>query len=115
MGLEIRQTEDSRDGAGEFAKAIVQKTKRVILLKGNATEKILDAIKKYAQEEHAFDQSYEKQIEIADSMVVAVSLAQTHAEKGDVVLLSPGAASFGLFANEFDRGEKFKDAVAKLV
>ena len=27
------------------------------------------------------------------------------------VVFSPGATSFGMFANEFDRGNKFKDAV----
>lgn len=31
-----------------------------------------------------------------------------------VVLLSPGAASFGLFKHEFDRGEQFVEAVRKL-
>lgn len=33
------------------------------------------------------------------------------AKRGDVVLLSPGAASFGLFKNEFDRGDQFKKLV----
>jgi len=28
--------------------------------------------------------------------------------------LSPAAASFGLFQNEFDRGEKFKTAIKKI-
>jgi len=31
-----------------------------------------------------------------------------------VVLLSPGAASFGMFKNEFDRGEKFKKIINSL-
>ena len=41
-------------------------------------------------------------------MKSAVLLAKEQAIEGDVVLLSPAAASFGLFENEFDRGEQFK-------
>lgn len=92
----------------EFAKEILEKTKHLILLKGNATEKLLVKLKKYA------DESFVNQIEIVDSMEAAVSIARKIAQKNDVVLLSPGAASFGLFANEFDRGDKFKEAVKKL-
>ncbi|MDR2782620.1 MAG: UDP-N-acetylmuramoyl-L-alanine--D-glutamate ligase [Treponema sp.] len=35
------------------------------------------------------------------------------AAPGDVVLLSPGCASFGMFQNEFDRGRKWKEAVRR--
>jgi UDP-N-acetylmuramoylalanine--D-glutamate ligase len=91
-----------------FGKEISEKTKQVILLKGNATEKIFFQIKKYASKDFYAD------IEIVDSMEKAVSLARKFAEKGDVVLLSPGAASFGLFSNEFDRGDKFREAVKNL-
>ncbi len=31
-----------------------------------------------------------------------------------VVVFSPGATSFGMFNNEFDRGNKFKEAVKKI-
>ena len=36
-------------------------------------------------------------------------------EKEDIpVVFSPGATSFGMFSNEFDRGNKFKDAVTEM-
>lgn len=92
----------------DFGRDIAEKTKRVVLLKGNATEKLLVQIKKFA------DSSFFEQIEIVDSMNEAVALAREYAERGDVILLSPGAASFGLFNNEFDRGDKFKQAVDEI-
>ncbi|MCX6761658.1 MAG: UDP-N-acetylmuramoyl-L-alanine--D-glutamate ligase [Candidatus Moranbacteria bacterium] len=88
----------------DLAEAIRNATDRVVFLPGVGTDKIIkewqDSDKKYA---------------VANSMDSAVSLAKNLAKKGDVVLLSPGTASFGLFVNEFDRGDKFKLAVNSLV
>lgn len=36
------------------------------------------------------------------------------AKHGDVIFFSPGFTSFGMFKNEYDRGDKFMDLVAKL-
>jgi UDP-N-acetylmuramoylalanine--D-glutamate ligase len=44
-----------------------------------------------------------------------VRAAKNAAKPGDVVLLSTGCASFGLFKNYKDRGEQFKTAVQALV
>ena len=44
----------------------------------------------------------------------AVALAQSFAKRGDTVLMSPAAASFGIFVNEFDRGDQFCSAVKSI-
>lgn len=93
----------------EFAKTILADVKGVIFLKGSATEKLTKELKNQLDSTAA-----EKGFEIVDSMKKAVEIASRSAETGDVVLLSPGAASFGLFKNEFDRGNQFKSEVESL-
>lgn len=92
-----------------LARAIHDKVKGVVFLKGVATDKIITDIRKIIPE----DKNYKKFM-VVETMDKAVEMAKVAAEAGDIVLLSPGAASFGLFANEFDRGNKFKEAVSKL-
>jgi UDP-N-acetylmuramoylalanine--D-glutamate ligase len=43
-----------------------------------------------------------------------VATAAEHADAGDVVILSPACASFGMFQNYTDRGQQFIDAVESL-
>ncbi|MEK7565601.1 MAG: UDP-N-acetylmuramoyl-L-alanine--D-glutamate ligase [Patescibacteria group bacterium] len=55
-----------------------------------------------------------KIIKGGDSMDKIINLAYNNAVSGDVVLLSPACASFGMFENYKDRGEQFKMQVKKL-
>lgn len=48
------------------------------------------------------------------SIKEAIEIAASVAKKGDVVLLSPACASFDLFRNFEDRGDRFKNEVKKL-
>jgi len=73
----------------------------LILLKGSATERMLEVFR--AKGWTWFGPF--------DNLEAAVSCAADRVGPGEVVLLSPGAASFELFTNEFYRGHAFKDLV----
>jgi len=77
-------------------------TKGVVLIKGTATDKVLSILPK----------NFPEHI-VVDSMQSAIKEARKFAKKGDVVLLSPGAASFGVFKNEYDRSDQFVKYVKK--
>jgi UDP-N-acetylmuramoylalanine--D-glutamate ligase len=66
--------------------------KRVILLAGSGTDRIVPALHDYA---------------IYDTLSAAVHEACTRADVGDIILFSPAFASFGMFKNEYDRGDQF--------
>lgn len=87
-----------------MAKLVHKTVKGLVFIEGAATEKLLTLIPKKT--------SYP--VYIVDSMKDAVETARDFAKKGDIVLLSPGAASFGVFKNEFDRGDQFVKLVNKL-
>jgi UDP-N-acetylmuramoylalanine--D-glutamate ligase len=52
--------------------------------------------------------------EDAEDMEDAVTRAVEKAQPGDVVLLSPGCASFDMFKDYVERGNRFKDIVNRL-
>jgi UDP-N-acetylmuramoylalanine--D-glutamate ligase len=87
-----------------LAGVLCEKTKAVVLFPGTATDKILESL---GSNRTVVDS-------VVETMTEAVEAAQRLARDGDVVLLSPGAASFGLFRNEFDRGEQFVRVVQDL-
>ncbi len=78
---------------------------RLVMFPGTASERILKILNKKYQKEY---------IKHVSSMEEAVKISFNLSKKGDIILLSPGAASFNMFLNEFDRGDKFNKAVKKL-
>jgi len=81
------------------------KAKGLILLAGSGTEKLRALLDRDGT---AYKGPF-------DSLEAAISAAIEKAVPGDIVLLSPGATSFGMFLNETDRGLKWKEGVRKLV
>jgi UDP-N-acetylmuramoylalanine--D-glutamate ligase len=60
------------------------------------------------------DERRETRIEIVDSLMEAVRLANRLAVSGDVVLLSPACASYDMFENFQQRGQQFCQLVREL-
>jgi UDP-N-acetylmuramoylalanine--D-glutamate ligase len=85
--------------------ALVSHAHHVILLDGSLTPKLHDQL--VAQGHVSIHGPY-------GSMEDAVEQAAAISSPGAVVLLSPGTASFGMFRDEFHRGEMFRAAVAEL-
>ena len=80
----------------ELLKTLPESVARVELLAGSGTERIRAEL---------------PDAEVFDNLVAAVGNARRHAEPGDIILLSPAFASFGMFTNEFDRGDQFNELV----
>jgi len=94
--------EDKRFPASEvlrFADILRRHAKAVILLPGSFTKRLSPHLRNH------------KNITYASSMAKAVKETLRSAKQHDAVLLSPGAASFNLFTDEFERGRVFKHFV----
>ena len=88
----------------KLAPEIDSMAKKVILFKGSATDKLMPLLLEKIQSE----------IVIANSMEEAFNAAIVAASAHDIILLSPGATSFGIFKNEYDRGDQFRACFEKL-
>jgi len=90
-----------------FAHAAASRTTRIALLNGDATAALHRDIAEAGGES--------KIVGCFDDLRSAVNELVRHAGPGDVVLLSPGCASFGMFRNEFHRGETFISVVEEIL
>jgi len=88
----------------ETARSAYARAASVVLLSGTGTDKILPLLK---ADGVPYSGPY-------SDIGLAVAEADRLALPGSVVVLSPGCTSFGMFKNEFDRGRRFKAAVAEL-
>lgn len=85
----------------EVEELVKRKVKAIVCL-GLDNQKIID-----------FFKDKKDTIYSTSSMEEAVNISKSVAVKGDTVLLSPCCASFDLFENYEDRGDKFKEEVLK--
>ncbi|MGN1297523.1 MAG: UDP-N-acetylmuramoyl-L-alanine--D-glutamate ligase [Clostridia bacterium] len=91
-----------------LAKPIVDKVKTLLLI-GQTSGKIFEAVKQEMEK-----QNKDVRIYICDTLKETVDIANRTAKAGQVVLFSPGSASFDMFKNAYDRGNQFKNLVNKL-
>ena len=83
-------------------------TEEIYLLAGTATDKIKTELDKAGT-------NYKGPFNSLDDMLKALKDKLTAGGlQSDIVVFSPGATSFGMFNNEFDRGEKFMKAVKEI-
>jgi len=90
-----------------FAEAAAARTHKIALLRGDATPVLQEII--------ASANGGNKIVGTFDDLRSAVHRLFEEAAPGDVLLLSPACASFGMFRNEFHRGECFMEIVREIL
>ena len=108
-GLELDKLTEVLDGTNKEALA----PKAIYLLTGTATDKIIPALDKA---EVIYNGPYPSLNDMLGKLKSDLeSATENPADIKPPVVFSPGATSFGMFNNEFDRGEKFMTAVKNLL
>jgi UDP-N-acetylmuramoylalanine--D-glutamate ligase len=94
----------------EYVTEAAARARRIIVLAGNASDEFASRLRAEGERLGRDDLISGP----TDDLGAAIREARAAAQAGDVVLLSPGFTSFGLFLNEFDRGDQFRTAVLAL-
>lgn len=103
-GLELTPLENTLTGKNRNDIPV----KSLYLLDGSATEKIIPALN---EKNVKFKGPFKNLTEMLSSLKEEID---TQSTRNEAVVFSPGATSFGMFANEFDRGNKFMQAVKEI-
>lgn len=91
-----------------IAKPIVEKVSSLILI-GQTADKIEVAVKNELK-----TQKNDMKIYRANTLEETAKIAREVAKIGEIVLFSPASASFDMFKNFMERGDKFKEIVHKM-
>ncbi len=87
------------------------KPRSIYLLKGSATDKLVPLFRERNIESQGVYESLSLMLKALKEKLESEKIEN---EKEKVVVFSPGATSFGMFTNEFDRGRQFKDCVREI-
>lgn len=91
-----------------MAKPIVDKVNTLLLI-GQTADKIYMAVKQEMQRQNKVVEIYK-----CDSLEECIDIANEISKSGEVVLFSPGSASFDMFKNAYQRGDIFKELVNRI-
>jgi UDP-N-acetylmuramoylalanine--D-glutamate ligase len=92
----------------EMAEVMLQENVKAAVLLGDTKLAIRDAVLKAASGRPGLD------LHLVDTFEQAVVKSSELATWGDIVLMSPGCASYGMFVNFEERGKLFKELVGRL-
>jgi UDP-N-acetylmuramoylalanine--D-glutamate ligase len=95
----------------ELLATIPQYCKKVVLLAGTGTDELLEL----AEINSTVNRTIAGvSVEVVESLFEAVKAGLAEGQPGDVLLFSPGFASFGMYKNEYERNDDFISIVNDL-